>query len=108
MPIIRSYNKLIRDNIPSLLQPQGIECRVKEITDPLHLSILMHQKLDEEVQEFHNNCCAEEAADIIEILYALAERYEVTPEAIEESRLKKLAEKGGFKLGLHLTTTTEK
>lgn len=57
-------------------------------------------KLDEEVAELRDvrdaRSAAEEIADIIEVLLAVAKKGGYTPEQIETIRLEKRAKRGGF------------
>jgi predicted house-cleaning noncanonical NTP pyrophosphatase (MazG superfamily) len=53
--------------------------------------------LEEEVAEYLESTESEELADILEVVYALAKLSGITKTQLERLRLKKLAEKGGFK-----------
>ena len=99
-----TYNKLVRDNIPDIIQNKGERCVVDFLTDEAYLAAL-EKKLDEEVKEFHFDKTAEELADILEVVYALAAVQGYTAEDVEAIRLAKKKEKGGFDKKIFLKET---
>ena len=66
------YNKLVRDNIPAIIEVQG-ETPVTRVLDGEEYLLQLEKKLDEEVAEFHGSGDPEELADILEVVYALGE-----------------------------------
>ena len=64
-------------------------------------------KLQEEVEEFSEDQSEEELADIYEVLEAILEAKSFPKENVEDVRLKKLEERGGFKKRLILDQTDE-
>ncbi len=103
---MKSYNKLVRDRIPALMEAQGKETRYS-ILDGAALGQALEQKLDEEVAEFHADKNLEELADILEVLLALAAGMGYTPEKLEAARAGKLAQRGGFARGYYLISEEE-
>lgn len=87
------YNKLVRDKIPQYLDSKGIKYE-KRVADDQEYILELYKKLNEEVDEFNKDRNAEELADIIEVIEAIKKLPEFT--SVEEVRLKKLREKGGF------------
>ena len=85
------YNKLVRDKIPEIIQSKGEEATWHEVVDEKEFQIAAFNKVGEEFLEFQDTPTIEEAADLVEILYALFGR-----ERLEAARLRKLTEKGGF------------
>ena len=77
------YNKLVRDKIPELIERQGEtpHTRILEKTEFLHH---LEAKLDEEVGEYHRDKTAEELADILEVVFALAQANGCTREELLE------------------------
>lgn len=87
------YNKLVRDNIPEHLDSKGISYE-KRIANIEEYKEELIKKLDEEIKEFMEAKNSEELADIVEVVEALKKLPEFAN--VEEIRLKKLEEKGGF------------
>ena len=87
--------KLVRDKIPALIKESG-ETPLIRILDEAEYCKCLEAKLDEEVAEFHGERNAEELADILEVVYALAESIGCTREELLACYEKKHAERGGF------------
>lgn len=54
------------------------------------------EKLKEEMQEFNQTPNEEEAADMLEVIFALFHTFKLDRTRVEEIRQQKLAERGGF------------
>ena len=67
------YYKLVRDRIPEVIEEAGKEFSVSQ-ADSSSLRDYAMKKLREEVSEFIEDPCAEEAADILEILDFICRR----------------------------------
>lgn len=89
------YNKLVRDRIPEILDAEGKEYSIVKCEEEDILSYAK-KKLLEEAMEFVENPCAEEAADIIEILKFICSRMGFYEIQIEAAGISKYARKGGF------------
>lgn len=87
--------KLVRDRIPEIIQSQGKACKIRVLTDEEYRRCL-HEKLDEELAEFHKNQNLEELADLMEVILAAAADLGYTPEDLERLRREKAAQRGGF------------
>ena len=76
---IKKYNKLVRDKIPHIIESQGKKCKVYVAVNEDYQNRL-RDKLLEEAQEFVQNPCVEELADVQEVIDALSEihRWDVT------------------------------
>ena len=90
------YNKLVRDRIPEIIRAQGEAPRTR-ILEPQEYTALLEAKLDEEVREFHGDRNLEELADILEVVYALAEDLGHTRQELEEIYNCKHEKRGGFR-----------
>ncbi len=94
------YNKLVRDRIPDIIEASGKKCTTAVLGDAEYLKQL-EKKLSEEWNEYltSKDVCAqvEELADILEVIYAIAEAKGVTIEELEAIRAKKAEERGAFK-----------
>jgi len=98
------YNKLVRDGIPEHLEARGIKY-TSRILKPDERKRALLRKLIEEAQELCDDPGLAERADVAEVLIALDAAHEFTPEAIEEARIQKLNEKGGFEKAVFLEST---
>ncbi len=65
-----SYNKLVRDKIPEILDEKGVSYE-KRIASPEEYRIKLIKKLAEEVKEFQEAGNLEELADVMEVVEAL-------------------------------------
>jgi len=95
------YNKLVRDKIPDLIRGAGETPHIRILDDGDYLAAL-ETKLDEEVGEFHRDKTAEELADILEVVYALAETRGCSREALMDIYQKKHTQRGGFEKRIFL------
>ena len=100
------YNKAIRDKIPEIIQKDGHSCNVKTLSDEKFLEHL-EKKLSEEITEYQNDKNPEELADILEIIYRIAQLKGVSKEKLEKIRIKKSEERGGFDKNLFLIDTSK-
>lgn len=95
-----TYNKLVRDNIPNIIEENGEQCTFK-ILDQETFILELKNKLKEEVSEYLNSKndgeATEELADILEVIYSLAETHDKSFKDVENLRQLKLKERGGFK-----------
>lgn len=89
------YNKLVRDKIPQFIEQNGGSARIRVLDDAEYRAYL-EAKLDEEVAEFHSDKNAEELADILEVVYALAASIGCSKEQLLAVYQKKHDERGGF------------
>ena len=89
------YNKLVRDKIPEIIEKNGDKC-VTEILDNDKYEECLIQKLDEELKEFKESKEPEELADLLEVVYALAELHGASEKKLNSIRTKKKRQRGGF------------
>ena len=90
------YNKLVRDKIPQIIREQG-EVPNYRILEQAEYILCLEQKLDEEVCEYHRDRNAEELADILEVLFALADSLGCSREELMEIYQRKHDARGGFR-----------
>lgn len=90
------FNKLVRDKIPEIIASQGEKANIRVLEDAEYAACLL-DKLDEEVAEFHAGQNLEELADILEVVYALAEDLGYSPEELEAACREKHEKRGGFR-----------
>lgn len=105
----RTYNKLIRDKIPEIIEGNGKDYVVQVLNDDEYIQQLK-VKLREELDEFMTATEDEEVtelADLVEVVYALLKHKGVSIEVFEEIRIHKQLERGAFDKKLFLKTVTE-
>ena len=100
------FNKVIRDKIPEIIQKDGYTCNIQTLSDEKFL-VEIEKKLSEEVTEYQNDKNPEELADILEVIYRIAQLKGISKEELEKIRVKKLQDKGGFEKNLFLIDTSE-
>jgi predicted house-cleaning noncanonical NTP pyrophosphatase (MazG superfamily) len=90
------YNKLVRDKIPEIIKKKGGN-PITHIADEAEYWEKLKEKLLEEIAEFKEDESPEEFADLLEVVYAIADYKGFNLEEIEKIREKKAEERGGFK-----------
>lgn len=98
---MKNYNKLVRDLIPEVIKADGKECEI-EIANKEDRAEFLEAKLKEEVNEYLQDKNLEELADIMEVLFGLANNLGYSEEDLLNKRNEKLKERGGFKEGIIL------
>lgn len=92
---IKTYNKLVRDFIPEIVEADGKRCTVETLSDEEYLRLL-DCKLDEELAEYQESKSLEELADLLEVIQAVVKARNWTMEELERARAEKAAQRGGF------------
>lgn len=99
------YNKLIRDNIPSMIRKDHKECDVVRLDESTYEQAL-NDKLNEEVNEFikatNKTDQIEELADVYEVLDAILKVHHIGKSAVDQKRKEKRREKGAFNQRVYL------
>lgn len=90
-----TYNKLVRDRIPEIIQASGKMCSTEILPDEDYLKYL-DAKLDEELAEYHKDQNIEELADLLEVVHVAALARGYTLEELEQVRAEKAAKRGSF------------
>lgn len=98
---MKTYKKLVRDNIPQIIETDGKSCEFEIATKDEHYNLLK-EKLKEETQEFLEDENLEELADILEVLISLSEVLGYSLEELFNKRKDKKDKIGGFKKGIVL------
>lgn len=91
-----TYNKLVRDHIPEIIETSGKTCVCETLSDEHYIEML-NKKLQEEVTEYLESGTVEELADIGEVMHAILDYKGVPLEEFRRVRIEKLQERGGFK-----------
>ena len=95
------YNKLVRDKIPEMIRNNGETPNVRILSDEEYL-LSLEQKLDEEVAEYHRDKNAEELADILEVVFALADAIDCSRDELLKIYQHKHDARGGFEKRYYL------
>ena len=90
----KTYNKLVRDNIPAIIEASGAVCETEILNTADYLRML-DEKLGEEL------------ADLLEVIYACANARGYAKDELESIRAEKAAKRGGFEKKILLKTVTE-
>ncbi|MBQ3494733.1 MAG: nucleoside triphosphate pyrophosphohydrolase [Clostridia bacterium] len=98
---MKIYNKLVRDNIPNIIEQNGSKCKTRTLSDDEYV-LALNKKLEEEVNEYIQSQELEEIADVLEVLYAIMKQKNVSFQQIEEIRKQKAKNRGGFDKKLFL------
>lgn len=106
----RVYNKLVRDNIPSIIKNKG-EKPVTRILSDEEYKIELEKKLYEEYKEVieaNGQDRVEELADLLEVIKALGELEHKSLEDIIAIANNKSIKRGSFKEKIFLEKVIEK
>ncbi|RNA66924.1 nucleoside triphosphate pyrophosphohydrolase [Alteribacter keqinensis] len=107
MPV---YNKLVRDRIPEVIAHTGKKAVWETLTDEQYLSCAK-EKMKEELGEYlaskNDDEAVEELADLLELIYCLAEQHNSTVDQLEVVRREKAEKRGSFKEKVFLREVIE-
>jgi len=102
------YNKLVRDNIPSIIENNGEVAITRTLTDEEY-RIELYKELTEECEEVLSSKTKEETieelADVLEVIKAIAELDNSCLEDVTEAANKKRLKRGGFEKRIYLEKT---
>ncbi|MBE5872706.1 MAG: phosphoribosyl-ATP pyrophosphohydrolase [Lachnospiraceae bacterium] len=101
-----TYNKLVRDKIPEIIQADGKTCFTEILSEEDYLK-MVDLKLDEELAEYHKDQNIEELADLLEVVYAAAKARGYSLEELEIIRASKAAKRGAFEKRIFLKEVME-
>ena len=96
---MQTYNKLVRDKIPQIIEATGKKYTSKKLNDTDYIKYLKqksYEELDEYCVALSNEEAVEELADLLEVIHALANYHGFSMEEVEEVRKEKLDKRGGF------------
>lgn len=100
------YHKLVRDKIPEIIEKSGKNCETEVLSDIEYLNML-DAKLEEELKEYYQDKSIEELADLLEVIFTVAEARGYSVAELEQVRRKKADERGGFKQRILLKEVTD-
>lgn len=102
----KQYHKLVRDNIPEIIEATGKTCRTEVLSQEAYLAML-DEKLGEELAEYQESKSLEELADLLEVMEAVVTARGYTWEALLAVKGEKKAARGGFEDKLLLLEVSE-
>lgn len=103
---MKIYNKLVRDNIPKIIENAGkkFDTHYAKKED---LIVLLETKLQEEAKEFSEDKDLEELADLMEVIFGLSNALGFSEEELIKKRNDKRKKRGGFEKGIVLEKVYE-
>lgn len=100
------HNKLVRDKIPEIILANG-DTPETRVLGKAEYDEELRRKLLEEAAEAATSDDTTELADVLEVVYALAEQAGLTRKELETMRALKEQERGAFTKKLYLIETKE-
>lgn len=100
----KTYNKLVRDRIPEIIQAAGRKCAIETMSEEEFHQVL-RDKLIEEAQEVAAAASTElvtELADVFEVIDALMAVYSIDREVVLAEQKRKRIDRGSFSRRIRL------
>lgn len=91
----REYDKLVRDEIPAVIEADDEE-PIVHVADDAEYERRLREKLLEEAEEFAESGEAEELADVLAVVGAYREYAGISAAELDRLRAEKAADRGGF------------
>lgn len=98
--------KLVRDKIPDIIIADDKTCSYI-VASSDELSGHVYNKMKEELNEFVENPCYEEAADMLEVLKMLCHINDLEFDTVVDTAISKQKARGGFHRGIILLKVNE-
>lgn len=95
------HNKLVRDRIPEIIEKSGKTAYRRILNNEEYIEEL-DRKLNEECAEYQADKSIEELADMLEVMYAIAQARGYSIEELEQVRAEKAEKRGSFKDRIYL------
>lgn len=99
--------KIVRDKIPEIIERSG-KTPIYDIVSIDDAIEGLEAKLSEELEEYLADHSVEEMADLLEVIHGILFLKGISWATLEEVRLKKRAERGGFERRLFLKDVQDK
>jgi predicted house-cleaning noncanonical NTP pyrophosphatase (MazG superfamily) len=103
---MKKYDKLVRDKIPTIIRESGSSCKTRTIKSD-EIETYYRRKIQEELDELFENPCAEEMADLMEVVDSLRTVLDLRIEKVIDVKCAKRNERGTFKNGTILIHVEE-
>ena len=87
--------KLVRDKIPEIISEQG---KIPEfyVAQKEEYENRLLDKMVEELEEFREKPCTEEAADMFEVFLTICDHWDLSQSIVQKRANQKRADRGGF------------
>lgn len=92
---MKVHNKLVRDQIPKIIEQSGRKAAIRTLIKDEYLAAL-EAKLMEEANEYLSSPCMEELADMLEVMEAICKARGYDIKQLLEIKAQKKKERGGF------------
>ncbi|GEM_PF-905786 len=99
------WDKIVRDKIPEIIESRGRTSTWHVATDQEFWHGIK-EKLREEVEEFNKNESEKELVDIYEIIDAIIQYKQFDPKKIQQVKVERLEERGGYEKRIFLEEST--
>jgi predicted house-cleaning noncanonical NTP pyrophosphatase (MazG superfamily) len=102
------YNKLVRDRVPAQIADRGEHFEIVRLQDEALVAALRRKLVEESLEALDASTGTDligELADVQEVVRAIIKAIQVSPQQLEEERLRKLKKRGGFEEGYMLLRT---
>ena len=96
------HRKLVRDRIPEIIRAEGRQPVVQHLAADQRRAALLAKLVEEAVEAAEDEDLAEELADVLEVVRALAAELGLSLEEVTELADRKRARRGGFEDGVFL------
>ena len=97
----KHHNKLVRDKIPEIIEKAGKKAYTHILSEEEYMTEL-DKKLNEECAEYQADKSIEELADMLEVMYAIAEARGWSVSELEAVRREKAEKRGAFERRIFL------
>jgi len=98
--------KLVRDKIPNIIKESGKQCKY-HVADYDEYKVRLYEKMREELDEFINTPCYEEAADMYEVFSSICAIHDMNMIKVEVAAVDKRRERGSFEKRIVLESVNE-
>jgi len=107
----RYYRKLIRDNIPYIMDEKSVEYETTVVLGEEYRLELKRKLVEESEEVSHVNTKGElidELADVLEVVRAFQKEYEIDDQLLSQKVQDRLEKKGGFSKKIFLIWSEDK
>ena len=109
--VMKIFNKLIRDKIPSIIETSGKDFDIRTLSHEEYKLELKRKVIEEAKELFEANTTEEiinELGDVLEVVDSIIKEFNLDKEILNNKRIEKYNERGGFDDKLFLISVSEK